>query len=193
MLARTPARKPELTRLALEAGNDIKAGKLNEASEVLARLAAALDAPADQRPNGASDWAAARKAWQDANDAVNDQITALRSVLLNRVKSDDDDDIDDYADELMDIAENGLNAVTEDHRVKLMAAVMELGAGPSPAMGASGTKALGHIQAFQAFLAGSAKIAVCDGNPFGAPVSIRATLDPALQQMALALQAATGG
>ena len=204
--ATLPARKPELAKLAFEAGAALKGGKLDAAAEALAKLRAALDPPAEPGPapspapgpapgpaprpapgqgeeNG---WPAAREAWQDANDAVNDQINALRAALIGRAKGDDDDD-DDYAEALNEIAESGLNAITEDHRVKLMAAIMELGASPQP--GQPSAKALGQIQAFQAFLDGSEKIAVCDQNPFGAPVSIRATLGPALQAMTAALQA----
>jgi hypothetical protein len=134
------------------------------------------------------DWVAARQAWQDANDAVNDQINGLRRVLLNRAKTGEDD-ADEFAEQLIEIAEQGLNAVTENHRVKLMAAVMSLGDGGGGALAKNGPTALSLIEAFTAFLAGSEKIEVCDANPFGAPVSIRATLTPPLQQMAAALQA----
>lgn len=127
-------------------------------------------------------WQAARQTWQDANDAVNDQINGLRAALLNRARSGEDD-ADEYAEALTEIAEKGLNAITEDHRVKLMAAVMALGDGSPAAVQKSGAGALGLIQAFQSFVEGSEKIAVCDGNPFGAAVAIRATLVPALQRI----------
>jgi hypothetical protein len=140
--------------------------------------------------NGAAPgWQAARQAWQDANDAVNDQINGLRKVLLERAKSGDED-ADEYAEALTDIAENGLNAVTENHRVKLMAAVMALGDGSGGAIAKNGPTSLGLIEAFTTFLDGSEKIEVCDANPFGAPVAIKATLMPPLQQMAAALRAA---
>ena len=138
---------------------------------------------------GAVSWQTARQAWQDANDAVNDQINGLRKVLLDRAKSGDDD-ADEYAEALTDIAENGLNAVTENHRVKLMAAVMALGDGSTASMAKNGATALGLIEEFTTFLDGSEKIEVCDANPFGAPVSIKATLTPPLQQMAAAVRAA---
>ena len=135
-------------------------------------------------PGGAPDWPSARQAWQDANDAVNDQINGL----LNRAKTGEDD-ADEFAEQLVEIAENGLNAVTENHRVKLMAAVMSLGDGSGGALAKHGPAALALIEAFTTFLAGSEKIEVCDANPFGAPVAIRATLTPPLRQMAAALQA----
>ncbi len=196
--AAAPARKAELTRLAFEVGGDLKAGKLQAAAEALERLRAALDGdpaapaatPGATAVRGAGgDWAAARQAWQDANDEVNDQINGLRSALLKRAKGGDDE-AELFADALTDIAERGLNAITGDLRVKLMAAVMELGSGATPA--GDGKAAIGHIEAFQAFLDGNEKIEVCDGNPFGAAVSIRATLSPALQRMTAALQPARG-
>ena len=117
-------------------------------------------------------------------------VNGLRRALLDRAK-DGDGEMEGLAEALGEIAEQGLNAVTEDHRVKLMAAVMELGGGDAASVQKSGAKALGMITAFESFLAGCEKIEVCDANPFGAPVAIRATLTPALQAMAAALQAAT--
>ena len=166
-------------------------GKLaDQANWVQRVLGVTLSAPGQKGgANGAPPgWQAARQAWQDANDAVNDQINGLRKVLLERAKSDED--ADEYAEALTDIAENGLNAVTENHRVKMMAAVMGLGDGSGGAIAKNGPTALGLIEAFTTFLDGSEKIEVCDANPFGAPVAIKATLMPPLQQMANELRAA---
>ena len=66
----------------------------------------------------------------------------------------------------------------------------EVGDGSPAAIQKFGAKALGLITGFQTFLAGNEKIEVCDDNPFGAPMSIRATLTPPLSQMAAALQSA---
>jgi hypothetical protein len=172
--------------------------KLGPLLQVSGTSAAPSEAPATplQPPSDASaaptaDWKTARQAWQDANDDVNDQINGLRRALLDRVKKPDDEDegMEGLAEALSEIAEQGLNAVTEDHRVKLMASVMEVGDGSPAAMQKFGAKALGLITGFQEFLATSEKIEVCDGNPFDAPVSIRATLTPPLAQMAAAIQA----
>lgn len=135
-------------------------------------------------------WKAARDAWREANDAVNVQIDTLRTGILAAAESGEDD-ADEYADELVYIAENGLNAITEDHRVKLQTAVIEIGDGNMEAVKKSGAKTLASIQAFQAFLDRSEKIAACDANPFRVPVAIRATLGPPLRQLAAALKTAT--
>jgi hypothetical protein len=137
----------------------------------------------------APDWKEARQAWQDANDAVDGQINGLRAKLLDRAGAGDDG-VEGLAEALKEIADAGLNGLTEDHRVKLIASVMSIGDGSPQAMQKSGPKALAQITQFQAFLDKSEMIAACDANPFGAPVSIKATLTPPLQQMAAALQAA---
>ena len=127
----------------------------------------------------APDWASARQGWQAASEAVDGQISGLQAVLR---KTGDD--------QLEEIAEFGLNGVTGNHRVPLMAALMELGDGNPATLGKAGPKALGIIDAFRSYLESSEQVEVCDANPFGAPVAIRATLVPALAQMAAALQAA---
>jgi len=151
-------------------------------------LGVAIAAAPPASASEAKSWQAARQAWQDANDAVNDQINALRAAVLDRAKADPEN-----VDVLAAIADKGLNAITRDHRVKLMASILELGGGAPAVLRKSGPRALGLITAFESFIAASEEIEVCDGNPFGVPVSIRATLVPALQGMAAALRAEIGG
>ncbi len=128
----------------------------------------------------AAGWQAARDAWQAASEVVDGQIAGLQAVL--RRTGDD---------RLEEIAEFGLNGITGNHRAKLMAMLLELGNGDAATLQKIGPKALGLIDAFRSHLESSEAVEVCDGNPFGAPVAIRATLVPALVQMTAALQAAT--
>ena len=132
-------------------------------------------------------WQAARQAWQDANDAVNDQINGLRVAMLAMAKAGDDEQ-EGLAEALTEIANGGLNVIPDMNRVRLMAALMEVGSGEPATMRQFGAKALAQISAFEAFLASSEQIEVCDANPIGAPVAIRATLTPPLRAMAAALQ-----
>ncbi len=140
-------------------------------------------ATAGTRPAGtaarAQDWAAVRATWQAASDAVDAQIAALQAAL----RADGDDT-------LKQIAEFGMNGLTGNHKVPLMAALAELVGGDPAVIARTGPKALGIIQAFRGFLDGDEKVAVCDDNPFGVPVAIRATLGAALAQMAATLTAA---
>ncbi len=133
------------------------------------------------QPNEAGpppEWIAARAAWQAASDTVDGQITALQSAL--RASGDET---------LQQIAEFGLNGVTGNHKVPLMAAMSEIGSGDAGAVSKAAPKALGIIRAFRAHLDSDERIEVCDGNPFGVTVAIRATLGRALAQMEAALQA----
>lgn len=126
-------------------------------------------------------WKAARAEWDAASETVDGQIGALQAAL--RQSGDDT---------LEEIAEFGLNGVTGNYRVPLMAALMGLGAGSPAAMRKSGPKALKIINDFRTYLESSEAVEVCDANPFGTPVTIRATLGGALGGLAAALEAGLG-
>ena len=126
----------------------------------------------------ASGWAAARQGWQAASEAVDRQIASLQAVL--RQTGDDS---------LEEIAEFGMNSLTGDHKVPLMALLHALGDGDPSKLRKAEPKALALIDAFRKHLESSEKVEVCDGNPFGVPLAIRATLVPALARLAAALQA----
>lgn len=132
-------------------------------------------------PGAAADWAGARAVWESASEAVDGQITGLQAAL--RATGDET---------MKHIAEFGMNGLTGDHKVKLMAAMMEIGAGDPESLAKAGPKALGIIQAFRTHIDSDERIEVCDDNPFGVAVSIRATLAPALAQLEAALQAVPG-
>lgn len=143
-------------------------------------LGFALPARAPSTPSRAvPDWRVVRRDWQAANEAVDGQIAALQAALR---KSGDD--------ELEEVAEFGLNGITGNHRVRLTAALIELGDDDAATLQKAGPKTLGLIDAFRSYLESSEAVEVCDGNPFDTPVAIRATLVPALAQLAAALQAA---
>jgi hypothetical protein len=125
---------------------------------------------------GAGSFAEALAAWRDASETVDSQIESLAKVL--RETGDED---------LIDIAEFGLSAVTDDHKVPLMAALMDLGDGTPETIAKGGAKALTMIQAFQAHIETDERVAACENNPAGVVVSIRATLGPPLGRLAASL------
>jgi hypothetical protein len=129
-------------------------------------------------PEASKAWREARQAWDDAIDDVNKQIANLQTALK---KTDDS--------QLHEIAEFGLNGVTGNQRTKLMAVIMELGDGSPERLAKHGGRALERIEALRAHLDSSGQVAVCDRNPFGVQVSIRATLGGALDRMERALAA----
>jgi hypothetical protein len=118
---------------------------------------------------------AAIAAWRSASETVDGQVGQLQALLQ---RSDDPD--------LREIGEYGMAALSGGNRTRLMAAVQELDtAGDlTPAL----LKRASTIAAkFRAHLASDAKVRGFDENPFGVPVSIRATLEPALNKVETAV------
>ena len=129
-------------------------------------------------PAAAADWRSVRAGWQDAIETVDGQITTLTAAM--RASDDDAMEI---------IADRGMNALTGDHKVKLMAALMDLGSGDRAAMQKSGPKALAIARQFSAHIETDERIAACEDNPFGVPLTIRATIGPALATLIAAIEA----
>jgi hypothetical protein len=175
------ARKATLLKVAGMANDLLKAHNLDGARSAIDRLRQVLDTASAPAPGGAkadpARWAAARAAWQDASDTVDAQMAALQKVLR-----------DSGDEELEEIAEYGLNAVTDGHKVPLMTAIMEIGSGTPETLAKSGAKALAAVQAFKAHIESDERVAACDENP-DVPVTIRATLGPALAGLEAALAA----
>ena len=177
------ARKATMLKVAAMANDLLKAHNTAAAGTTIERLRQVIDAASP--PGGAQApavdlaavdrWKAARAVWETAMETVDGQIGALQQVL--RGSGDE---------ELEEIAEYGLNAVTAGHKVPLMAAMMEIGAGSPESLARSGPKALAMVQAFRAHIDGDERVAACDENP-EVPVSIRATLGPALAGLEAAL------
>ena len=118
----------------------------------------------------------AHSAWLAAISVVDAQLAALARQLI----AEDDA-------ELKEIAEYGLNAVTGDLKVPLMAALVEVGGGTAEGLAKAGPKALEAAQAFRAHIESDEQVEACDENPFGVAVSIRATLGPALAALEASL------
>jgi len=123
-------------------------------------------------------WDAARASWQSAIETVDGQIAALQSALR---KEDTPD--------LRAIADSGLNAVTGDHKVKLMAALMDISNASGKARAAACAKAQQIALDFGLHLSSDPRVAACDKNPFAVPVSVVATLGPALARLETVLEA----
>lgn len=130
-----------------------------------------IDPTPAQRP-GPSSLQEAIQQFRDASEAVDAQIAGLQQALRG---SDDE--------ELRDIGEFGLNAVTGNFRVPLMAALMAAQQG-----GERGAAELGKaVAAYRNHIEADEGVEACDENPFGVAVSIRSTLVPALDQLARSL------
>ncbi len=122
--------------------------------------------------------APAREALLRANETVDGQLNALRRKLL---ASDDPD--------LRQIAESGLNAITVDRRVGLMAAVMDLDSADASTKTARAEAARNAAVALRSFVETDERIATCDECPT-LEITIRKTMSAALSGLEQALAAA---
>lgn len=166
-----PDRKAELEGLRGQVERAIKGGALDDAQKSLKQLqdqlkslsSVSLEAALEFRDN----WLAAFDEWDQAVAAVNVQMAELGEYLAS---SDDED--------LQQIAEFGLGAVTQSHLVPLRAALMELAASSPDRLRASAKRVQNLVDAFKKHVESSEVVAACDTNPFGVSVSIRQTLAP---------------
>jgi hypothetical protein len=157
----------------------LSASSLDNKSAWVARvLGVAVGGNGGASSDGSSlDWPSLRAAFDEAVSSVDEQIAALQTSLKN---SGDDT--------LEEIAEFGMNGITGNHRVPLMATMIEIDQGGSEAVRISGPKLAKLATEFKAYLDSDERVGVCDDNPFGVPVSIRATLGGALGRLATELQ-----
>jgi len=121
-------------------------------------------------------WAAAKASWQEAIEIVDAQIAKLQVAL--RAQNDP---------ELTQIADKGLNGVTGNFKVPLMAAVMDIDRARGEALKKASQKGLRAARAFAKYLTTEETVRVTDENAFGVPVTIRASLGKALRDMDTAL------
>jgi hypothetical protein len=130
--------------------------------------------PQDMRSFTAA-WRDAVDAWRDASEEGDGQISALALVLRRS------GDV-----ELEEIADYGLNGMTGNFKVRLLAAIHDAGrTGPDARQAAK----LGTIvHGFRSHLDTDERILGCDENPFGIAVSLRRTLGNALDQIEAALR-----
>lgn len=177
-VAAHPDRKADVLGPVAGFQTRLKVGEFDNARELLDAVSALLDelgAEVEELPAVPGDfldaWPPARAAWSAGSDKVDAQIAQLQNALRG---SDDD--------ELKEIGNAGLNAVTGGFKVPLMAIMRDLDAasGPTPEAIA---KALKIVEGFQVHLDADERVEACDENPFNVPVSIRGTLLPALAAM----------
>ncbi|WP_372993241.1 hypothetical protein [Sulfitobacter sp.] len=110
--------------------------------------------------------------WLDAKGQVDATLSPLMSELA---KSDDPN--------LTRIARFGLNGVTKGNNTALMAAILVFNSSAGAARAGS-AKALGkEIDTYSEFLGSDPIVALCENNPFGHSMAIRAPLIKALNTM----------
>jgi hypothetical protein len=107
--------------------------------------------------------------WRDAKETVDQGIAALQKACLSQNVPPA------VADMLHEVAEKGLNGVTNRASVGMMAAMTEAETSP-----AARAKAMTAVANFEAFLA-TPVAGMIDDNPFGLKIGLRNTFGDALK------------
>ncbi len=118
------------------------------------------------------------KIWRDAKELADFGVSDLQKALRGI----------DHPD-LKRIAEMGLNGITDGNQVALAKALFEYNSAQGPARDKSAEKLRAQVGAYRSFISNSNLITLCEQNPFGVSVSIRAPLDAALTRIERVLAA----
>jgi hypothetical protein len=163
---------------AIKRQDFVQAGKTLTNLESLLQQGQALPSgdTARQADNFPARWAAAKESWQMAIETVDAQLGKLQAALKQSGDA-----------ELREIAEFGLNGVTGNHKVRLMAAIMDMDNAKAGDRAAFAKRMQQLISDFQGHLAADERVTACDENPFDVPVTVRATVGKGLSGLADAL------
>lgn len=111
--------------------------------------------------------------WNDAKESVDSGISSLQTALKTYKHPD-----------LDVIADKGLNGVTKGNQVAMMKALLEFDATTSESRADRADALLKQLDAYRSFVTGDKIVALCEKNPFGVSVAIRAPLGVALDRIA---------
>lgn len=126
-------------------------------------------------------WRMARDEWTAAIETVDAQIAKLQALLRDQADED-----------LAEIAEFGLPALTGDFKAPMMAALMDVDRAAGDGLLRSARRARSLAMSFAEYLDEAETVAVTDDNDFGVTVTIRKTIGGALRQIEQALAPVTG-
>jgi hypothetical protein len=180
-----PEQKAAITALKGDVEKALAAGNPTAADTALKSLEKLLNSLGSVSPEAADEfhdqWDAAVDAWDDAVAKSRDQLAQLQSYL---VKTEDED--------LQNIGEFGLGAVTQSRLVPLSAALMELDSAPADQLKTAARRVKTLVADFRNHVDTSEVVKACDENPFGVTVSLRTTLKPGFDALEQGLAAVTG-
>ena len=127
-------------------------------------------------PQDSSAVLKARKDWYQAVVAVEKQLNALAQVM---VKTNDDG--------LEDVADGGLNEITDTYKVPVMDALRGLDPPTPEAIAKNGPALVALAKTLRAQIQKDERVLACEDNPDSVPVAIRSTLVPVLTALEEAL------
>lgn len=147
--------------------------RLAAAQDALGRRSPEVDTGFDRR------WADARASWREAVEAVDARIAKVRAKMLSSGNPD-----------LLDIADRGLPALTDNHKTPVSVAVLEVADSSGEKRERSARQAMQAIQAFRAHIDTDPMIKVLDEQSsaaFGVSLAIRADIGRGLTALEGAL------
>ena len=127
----------------------------------------------------AQSWAAAKQAWEAASKDSSAQIEKLQKAL--RESGDED---------LAEIAEFGLNGVTGNFKVRLMAAIVAMDSANAETRAGIAKRTASIVSGFRSHIDTHPQVKACDENPLGVPVKIRSSIGGALTELSKVLATA---
>ena len=181
-----PERQEEVDKLKAAIDLCLKSGKFEDGEQLIARLQKLVASLGSVEPAKAVEfrepWALAKQVWEEAVADVRDQMVALQNGLM---MSDDD--------ELAEIGEFGLNAVTQNHLVPIRAALMEIDAAGADRLKTAAKRLQNLVVEFRKHVNESPKVKACEKNPLEIPVAIGDTLEPGFDALENGLNFITAG
>ncbi|MGM9484618.1 hypothetical protein ACS5PN_25715 [Roseateles sp. NT4] len=192
VVAADPSRKDDLLDRAAAVQELLRTGDAAGALRKMAELSALL-APARSAGKGPGSgaagferrWADARASWREAVEAVDARIAKVRAQMLSSGNPD-----------LLDIADRGMPALTDNHKTPVSVAVIEVADSSGEKRERSARKAIDAIQAFRSHIDTDPMIKVLDEQSpaaFGVSLAIRTdigrgltALESVLRESALA-------
>lgn len=174
-----PGRAKEIDAQLREFGQAVKGADVAHAEALLERLEQLSGGTGTAQGPDPDRLRAARDAWNDAVEDTDRQLTSLVDVLRRTGNRD-----------LADVADKIPTSVFGNTRVPLTAALMDLARATGGSRDAAAAKALKAAGRLRGHLAGDPQVLACDDNPFGVPVSLRATLGRALDAIETTIRGA---
>lgn len=181
-IASGTAQGQEIKLRASEMGVAVRKKDYALAQRLLDQLEEMLAMPASSSSGDtfARQWAEAKVTWRDLIELVDDQINQVRGAMLS---SGDP--------ELKRIADQGLPALTANHKTPVMKALFDLDAATGDSRGKAAAAAQKAIAAFRKHLSSDARIRVLDEDSreaFGVALTIRESIGKGLDALEQALR-----
>ena len=159
---------------------DVAATTLDRVEGAISKLLGAQPAPANTAPEneaaapveGADAGDDPLVIWRDTKESIDEGISLLQTQLKSHAHPD-----------MRNIAELGLNGITQGNQAAMMKALMEFNKAPADQKSTAADNLLGQVETYRGFIKSNKVIALCENNPFGIDVSVVAPVNAALDRI----------